>query len=46
MITQSESSNIEFLFNSGLIEFLNEILALNDPGQQGGFVLEFDTYLN
>ena len=48
MMTQSESSNIEFLLNLGLAEFLNEILSLNDQSQpvSRGFVLEFDTYLN
>jgi hypothetical protein len=47
MMTQSESSNIEFLLTLGLAEFLNEILSLNDQSQpvSRGFVLEFDTYL-
>lgn len=48
MMTQSESSNIEFFLNLGLAEFLNEILSLNDQSKtvSRGFVLEFDTYMN
>jgi hypothetical protein len=48
LMTQSESSNIEYLLNLGLAEFLNEILSLNDQNKpvSRGFVMEFDTYLN
>ena len=48
LMTQSESSNIEYLLNLGLAEFLNEILSLNDQSKpvSRGFVMEFDTYLN
>lgn len=48
LMTQSESSNIEFLLKLGLAEFLNEILSLNDQNKPvfRGFVMEFDTYMN
>lgn len=48
LMTQSESSNIEFLLKLGLAEFLNEILSVNDQSKpvSRGFVMEFDTYMN
>ncbi len=49
ILTQTDNSNIEFLMNIGIAEFLSEALGLNDPSIQGGntsLLIEFDTYLN
>jgi hypothetical protein len=49
ILTQSDNSNIEFLMNIGIAEFISEALGWNDPSKQGGttsLVIEFDTYMN
>ena len=49
ILTQSDNSNIEFLMNIGIAEFISEALGWNDPNKQGGttsLVIEFDTYMN
>jgi len=49
ILTQTDNSNVEFLMNIGIAEFLSEALGLNDPSIQGGntyLLIEFDTYIN
>ena len=49
IFTQTDNSNVEFLMNIGIAEFLSEALGLNDPSIQGGntyLLIEFDTYIN